>query len=163
MPKFPGQIVRCVQVSQSLVGIAHQPEDHRRYALTTHTSVVPIEDGQRAVLLRIVEREALLQMGACKRQISHQERGGPQRVMALQQTRLVVSLLRELQTLLSQLARSLVRATPVVELPESPQDGEELRCLAHALTERARPSIGMFHLGSAKALRVHQCRAEDGL
>ena len=84
-------------------------------------------------------------------------------MVGLQQARRVVSLLRQLQTLLPQLARRLVRPPPVIELPESPQDGEELGRLAHALTERPRPGIGVFRLGGGKALRDHQRRAQGGL
>jgi hypothetical protein len=78
-----------------------------------------MEDGERAVLLGVVERQALLQVGVRKGQLSQPEPVGPQRVVGLQQARRVVSLLRQLQTLLPQLARRLVRPTPVIELPES--------------------------------------------
>jgi hypothetical protein len=122
-----------------------------------------MEDGQRAVLLRVVQRQALLEMGARKGQLSHQEIGGPERVVRLQPTRRVVSLLRQLQTLLSQLAGSLVRAPTVIELPESPQDREELRRLARALTELPRSGIRVFRFGGGKALGVHQRRAQGDL
>src|SRR5687767_1253363 len=126
--------VRSMQSSQSLVGIAQQPEGHARYAVATHDRVVPIEDSERAMLLRIVEREALLQVRVRKAQFAQQESRGPQRMVRLQQARRVVPLLRQLQTLLAQLARRLVLPPPVIELPESSQDGEERGRLAHALT-----------------------------
>src|SRR5262245_41853679 len=106
------------------------------------------------MLLRIVEREALLQVRAREGQLSGEEIGGPERVVPLDQARRVVPLLRQLETLLSQLARRLVRAAPVVELPESPQDGEPLRRLAHAVTQHPRTGVGAFNLGGGKALGV---------
>src|SRR5262245_11174670 len=124
---------------------------------------MPIEDGQRAMLLGVEEREALLQMRVRKAQFAQQEPSSPQRVVRLQKARRVVSLLRQLQTLLAQLARRLVRPPPVVELPESTQDGEELGRLAHALTERPRSRIGVFRLGGGKTLRHHQRRTQGGL
>ena len=51
-----GQGVRSVQLSQSLVGIAQEPEDHGRPTPATHARVVPISDGQRTGLLGVEER-----------------------------------------------------------------------------------------------------------
>jgi hypothetical protein len=61
---------------------------------------MPIKNGQRAMLLGVVKRQALLQVGVRKRQLDQQEPSGPERVVGLQQARRVVSLLRQLQTLL---------------------------------------------------------------
>ena len=84
MRELVGQRVGGVLLPQGLVGIAQQPEDHGRPAPAAHASVVPIEDGQRAVLLGVVERQALLQVGARTEQLSRQETGGPERVVGLQ-------------------------------------------------------------------------------
>jgi len=44
-----------VQVPQALVGIAEQPEHDGRPTSAAHAGVMPMEDGQRAVLLGVVE------------------------------------------------------------------------------------------------------------
>ena len=56
-----------MQLPQGRVGIAQQPEHDGRPAPATHARVVPIEDGQRAVLLEVVEREALLRWARARR------------------------------------------------------------------------------------------------
>src|SRR5262249_17854853 len=68
-----------------------------------------------------------------------------------------------MQTLLPQLTRRLVLPPPLIDLPACPQDGEALWRLAHALTERPCPGVGMFHLGGGKALGDHERRAQGGL
>jgi hypothetical protein len=65
------------------------------------------------MLLRVVEREALLQVRVRKAQFAQQEPGGPQRMVRLPPARRVVSLLRQLQTLLARLARRLVLPRPL--------------------------------------------------
>jgi hypothetical protein len=83
MRDFLGQGVCRALLPLGLVGIAPQPEGHGRNAPATCARVMPIEDGRRAVLLGVVERQALLQVGVRKGQLAQQEPGGPQRVVGL--------------------------------------------------------------------------------
>ena len=58
MRQLLGQGVCSPQLPQGLVGIAQQPEHDGRPAPAAHARVVPIENGQCAVLLEVVEATA---------------------------------------------------------------------------------------------------------
>jgi hypothetical protein len=55
---------------QGLIGITQQPEGQGRHALAAHARVMPIQEGQRAVLLGVVERHTLFKVSAREGQVA---------------------------------------------------------------------------------------------
>ena len=60
MGQFLGQGERFVAPPQSLVRITEQPQGQRRVGQAPHPGVEPGEEGQGAMLLRIIEGDTLL-------------------------------------------------------------------------------------------------------
>ena len=108
------------------------------------------------MLLGIVEDHPALEVCSSTGQIAKKEQGGPQRMVVLQEERGVLDILSQMETLLPELSRRLVLPPQIIQLPESPQDREELRRLSHLLTEDPCPGIGVFHRRGGKALDHHQ-------
>ena len=61
-----------------LVGIPTRPQRPSEIDVAIHPRVASIEQGMGAVLLRMIECYALLQMGATGGQLSHKEQGHAQ-------------------------------------------------------------------------------------
>ena len=59
MNQFPGQGEGLMALLEGLVWIAKHPQGQAQLGKTHHPSVMPIEEGMGAGLLRIVERDSL--------------------------------------------------------------------------------------------------------
>ena len=89
-----GQGERLSQALQGLIRIAEDPEGQGRMAEATHAGVMPaVEPCVRVVLLGIVERSPLLEVGSGSGKLAAQHQGRPQRVVGFQEERRVVDLL----------------------------------------------------------------------
>jgi hypothetical protein len=141
-----GQGKRLAQALQSLVRIAEHPEGQGRYHAATHAGVMPaVEPCVRVVLLGIVERSPLLEVGSGSGQLAAPQQGRPQRVVGFQEERSVVDLLGQAQEPLPQRPRPLVLCAVVIKSPESPQHWKTLWRLPHLLAQLLRPGVCLCH------------------
>jgi len=116
-----------------------------------------------AVLLRVVEGDPLLQVGAGCDQLSQPEQGCPQGPMGLQEERRGLEALGYAKELFRQCVR-LLQLRPYQIIPPQPmQDREKLRAVADLLAQLARPRIDVFHLGSRIALRGQERHGQGGV
>ena len=141
-----GQGERLAQALQGLVRIAEDPEGQGRTVEATHAGVMPaVEPCVRVVLLGIVERSPLLEVGSGRGKLSAPQQGRPQRVVGFQEERRVVDLLGQAQEPLPQRPRPLVLGAVVIKSPESPQHWKALWRLPHLLAQLLRPGVCLFH------------------
>ena len=84
MRQSVGQGERRVAALQGLVRIAKGPECHGRIAEAPCPGILPVEEGMRAVLLRIVEGDTLLQVGQGRDELAKTEQAISQGPIALQ-------------------------------------------------------------------------------
>src|SRR5438046_670609 len=113
---------RRVAPLQRLVRITPQPQDQGHKLLTTYPGVVPaIEQGMRAMVLGIVEGDAVLQVPVGRGQLSKRQHRGSQRVVGLQEERRNPGVLRQSEELFSQLTCRLQLSTYEIKQPEPPQ------------------------------------------
>ena len=75
---------------QRLVRIAQHPQGKGCIDPASHTRVLPIEEGMGAVLLGMVQGNALLQVGTGRNKLAKIEQGISQRTVPLQGERRVV-------------------------------------------------------------------------
>ena len=163
MRQLLGQGERLVAPLQGLVRIAKKPQGQGRIGEASHPGVMPVEEGMGAVLLGVVEGNALLQVRAGRGKLSQTEQGRPQRIVGLQEESRVLHALGQAQELLPQLARRLELRPHQIKHPQSPQHREELRGLPHLLAQLPRPGVGLFHFRGRIALGGHQRRAQGEL
>src|SRR4030095_17202587 len=104
------------------------------------------EEALGAVLLGVVEGDALLQVRAGSVQYSQGEQGLAQRDMRIGEAGWIVDTLGQTEHLLSQLPRGLQLPPSDIKTYQSSQHGEEPRGLPHLLAQRACPLIGGLHV-----------------
>ena len=154
---------RVVDAFQGLVGIAKQPPGPGEIDQAAYPGVITVAERMGAVLLRVVERDALLEVRSGRGQFSQPEQCLPKGVVGFEKESRRLNALGEGEELLPEFPRRLKLPPRVVEPPEPSQDGEELRCLAHLPAQLKGPGIGPFHLGGTRTLAGEQRRAEGGL
>src|SRR5262252_6296150 len=109
-----------------------------------------------AVLLGLIEGDALLQVRTGSVPYSQEVQGIAQRVMSIRAACWIVDTLGQAEHLLSQLPCGLVLPPQAIKTYQASQHGEELRGLPHLLTQLTRPLIGGFHVRGRKALGRRQ-------
>src|SRR5215510_11303469 len=115
---------------------------------------------QVAVLLGVIEGQALFRVGAGRGKLTEIKQGGCERRMGLQHEGDVVLVLGQGEALVPQLPRGLQLPPCIIKLPQSPQHREEPRRLVHLCAQHARPRVDLLHLGGPWALDGDQCRAQ---
>ena len=83
--KLPGEGQRRVPPLQGLIRSAKAPQSLAHMAQTGHSSIVPVAEDMGAMLLRIVERNRLFEVGAGWGELSQIEQGLSQRPVYLQE------------------------------------------------------------------------------
>ena len=99
-----GEGERVVDAPQGLVGIAELPQGQRHKGETVHPGVIAIQKGVGAMLLGIVERQALLQVGPGGGELAQPDQGIPQHIVGHQQELHLADPLGQASELLPQLA-----------------------------------------------------------
>jgi len=108
MRQRPGQGKRLLTPLEGLVWVAKQPQGKGCKAPAAYPGIMPaIEKGMRAVLLEVVEGHTLLCVLASRGYFSEVERGGPQRVVGLQEESGILYTLSQTEELLPQFPRRL--------------------------------------------------------
>jgi len=95
------------------------PQGKGRKVQAHHSWVQSVEEGQGAVLLEVVEGNALLLVCPGQGQLSQQEQRLPQHPVGRQEERRVLHALGQAEELLSQLTRRLVLRPDKIKLPQS--------------------------------------------
>src|SRR5262245_53197676 len=115
------------------------------------------------VLIWRVAGDAFLQVLAGSRQHTKAERRDPEGKMGDDRVRGVVGTLREAQQRFPNLAHRVELRPSKIKPPQTIQDWNDLWGLADLLTQFARPSVGVFHLGCGKPFRYLQCSTEGNV
>src|SRR5579884_4296730 len=119
-----------------------------------------VKGGVRVVLLAIIERDALVQMGQGSGPFAAPQIARSQRVTSLQEKPRVLCPLRQGKKLLRQVLRfAFVQLT----IPQAPQGGKKLRRFPNLLTQLVRAFIGPLDLGPRPALGSDQGRSQRDL
>ena len=163
MGQLLGQGERFVAPPQGLVRITEQPQGLRRVGQAPHPRVDPRAEGQGAVLLRVVEGDTLLQVGASRDDLAKPEQARPERKMGFEEERRVVDPLGQAEALLRQFPRRLILRAHQIKPPQPKQDREELRGLPHLPAQLPGSGIGLPDFRGRLALDRHQGRAQGGL
>ena len=115
------------------------------------------------MLLRIVEGDALLQVGASRDQLAQPEQVPPERKMGFEEECRVVDPLGQAEALFCQFPRRLVLRPHQVKPPQPKQYREELRRLPHLPAQLPGTGVCLPDFRGPLALHRHQCRAQGGL
>src|SRR5262249_14686357 len=84
--QLPGQREGLLTAPQGLIRIAQQPQGQGRMAQAADARVMAaVEKSVRAMLVRVIQSDALLQMGLARDQIAGVQVGRTQRVMSLKE------------------------------------------------------------------------------
>src|SRR5687768_11779487 len=110
------------------------------------------------MLLGIVEADALLQMCARQQQFSLEEENTPQLPVRNHKESSLLSMLRQLEELLSKFPRPLQRAPYRVKPYQPHQNPRQVRHVSHLLTELPGSGVGLLHFRGGRALKSIQCR-----
>ena len=109
MGELLGQVEGLGALRAGLRGIPTQPQGPGIQAKARHARVdAAIAIGQHVVLLRIIQGNRVLQVGAGQGGVAQIKPTDPERIMRLQEQRLILDALRELEALLAQLHRRLM-------------------------------------------------------
>ena len=114
-----------------------------------------------AVLLRVIQGKALLQVRSGRDELSQREQGLPQCPVGFQEESGVLRALGQAQELLRQLARRLQLAPHQIKRPQPKEHREELRGLPDLLAQLPGAGVGLLPLPGGKAFGGHQRRAQS--
>ena len=145
------------------VGATEDRQRQGRVAPARDTRVTPVEYRVRAVQRRIVERDSPLRPGAGLTRLTEVDERGSERVVRLDQQRVVRRPARDLVDLVGQLAPLPEPAAHDGEGPQAAQHREVLRALAQVTAELAGAPKGRFDLRRAVALAGHEGEPEKRL
>ena len=154
---------RLLALLHRLLRRAEPPQEKGHIGEGEHPRVLPIERGEGAVLLRIVERQTLLQVRTRREQLAQPEQGIPQGIVRLQEEGGILDALGRPQELLSQRVGGLQLGPDQIKHPQPHQDREEPGRFPHLLAELACPRIGAFHFRRGIPLERHQRWTEGDL
>ena len=116
-----------------------------------------------AVLLDIVEEHALLEVRHGSSHLTLMKQDQSQRMVTVQETRGILYLLRQMQTMLCQLIRRLQLGPYHIIRFESQLYLQKPRHVTNLLTQSACPGIGAFYLRGRIAFRSDQRRPQRKL
>src|SRR4030095_11889391 len=146
MSHFLGEEGSSVDSFQRLVRIAKYPQGQSRNDMGKHPGVLSVQKGMGAVPLEIIERNALIEMGAGSGWLTAEEQTRSKRKMGLQEQRGILRALGQSGELLSQVVRRLQFRPQQIKYPQSAQGREQLRAPSFLLTQLARPGVRFIHL-----------------
>src|SRR6185503_1302192 len=127
MRHFLGEEGGFVDSFQSLVRIAKYPQGQSRNDMGKHPGVMSVQKGMGAMLLEIIDRNAMLEMGSGSGRLAAEEQARSKRIMGLQEQRGILHTLGQSEKLLSQFVRRLQFRPQQIKYPQSPQGREQLR------------------------------------
>src|SRR5262245_7269722 len=115
------------------------------------------------MVLKVVEEDALFQVGLGLAQLSQVEEVLPQGIMGFHQKGGVSHVLSEREDQLPELPHGLVFRPDNMKLPQASQHREELRTLPGLLTQLPCARVGFLHLRGRVALGGYQSRTKGDL
>ena len=148
---------------QRLVRIAQHPQDQGREDPASHARVLPIEESMGAVLLRVVQGHALLQVGTGRDQLAQPEQGISQGAVPLQEERRIVVPLRQGEEVFGQLTGGLQVPPYIIKPPEAKQHRADLTGVSQPPAQGPCPAVGVFDLRGGKAPGGQERRPQGAL
>src|SRR5262245_38677301 len=139
------------------------PERYGRPGEGDNAGVLSVDKRMRAVLIRIIELDRLLQMFPGGDQLSQVEGRIPKRKMCLDEETRISRPLRKAKKLLAQLMRNPVFTSDQVKRPQSEENGEELGGFIDLPTEVERPGVSFLHFRRCISLDSHQWSTQRNL
>jgi hypothetical protein len=152
-----------VEAGQGLIRVPQYPEGPSGKASATNTQIVAYAECRRTVLVCRVVCDAVLQVLAGRRQRAKPPPRYPKGIVGDDRERGVMATLRQAQEGFSEFSRR-VQLRPCHRKPPQPkQHRDQLRRLAHLLTQRACLGVGVLHLGRCLPFGYQQGRAEGNV
>ena len=159
MGELAGESQRLLAVPERPVGISTRPGGDGRKIQATDAGVVPAVDRCiGTVPLRIVLREALLEMELRGLEVAAAVQGRPQRVVGLEKKDGISELPGQAEELLPEVSRLSIEPPIEAHVPQAPEGGEEPRAVVEPETQLPRGDVRGLLFGCA----VPVDRAEAG-
>src|SRR5215831_17795481 len=155
---------RRVRPRQGLLRIAQHPQGPPGKGQAPCSRVkIPVAKRQGMVLLRVVDMNALLEMGVRLGQLAEREPAYSQGLVGLQEECRGVETPGQAETLLPELPRRLMLGSSQIQQPQAKQHWKELWGFFDLLAEFTGTGVGRCHFRRRDSSGGYQSGAERGL
>src|SRR5712692_4037939 len=156
MRELPGEGQHLADALPGLIGVPQHPEHQGDVAQAGHPVIQSIQRSVAAVLLEIIECNALLKVGASGGQLAPPVQGVPKCMVGFHAERGILALFSQGEQVLGQLLGCVELRPRIMKYPYAIQHREELRDVSSLLAQHPRPGIGGPHVRGGPAFGGNQ-------